>query len=338
MNEILKQYGLETNPYLETISFTDEADWLRLRTLGIGGSDIGAIMGINKYSSPYQVWKQKVLGEKKDLSDKLVVKKGKDLESMIRGTYVIPHFLELGYTVKNMSHHMIINKNYPFLRANLDGIAISNKANATHENNIVIEIKFVSEFADVNWNGEDYCGVPASYYAQVQEYMLVTGMKKAVVCALFERTWTVNYFEIPRDASFQIQLLTAAETFYNVNMKGKVKPPFTSIDADKEDIEKVVKTFDEKKEFIKDDSLNEVVATYLNIKNEAKELKKVQDKLEAEIVNAYTESRVPSSPLHFVKVATVKSVRLDSAKLKEEKPELYEQYCKETESSRITIK
>lgn len=338
MNEILKQYGLETNPDLTTLGFTDEADWLRLRTLGIGGSDIGAIMGINKYSSPYQVWKQKVLGEHKDLSDKLVVKKGKDLESMIRGTYVIPHFQELGYTVKNLSHHMIINKNYPFLRANLDGVAISNKVNATHEDNIVIEIKFVSEFADVNWYGEEFYGVPASYYAQVQEYMLVTGMKKAVVCALFERTWTVNYFEIPKDTSFQIQLLASAETFYNVNMLGKVKPPFTSVDADKEDIEKIVKTFDDTKTFIKDDSLNETIATYLNIKAEVKEREKVQKKLEAEIVNAYTEGRVPSSPLHSVKVTITKTTRLDTTKLKEEKPEIYEQYCKESESTRTTIK
>ena len=46
MNEILKQYGLETNEDLEVLTFTSEEDWLQLRTKGIGGSDIGAIMGI----------------------------------------------------------------------------------------------------------------------------------------------------------------------------------------------------------------------------------------------------------------------------------------------------
>ena len=27
--------------------------WLELRTTGIGGSDVGAIMGMNKYASPF---------------------------------------------------------------------------------------------------------------------------------------------------------------------------------------------------------------------------------------------------------------------------------------------
>ena len=336
MNEILRQYGLETNPDLEAIGFTDESDWLRLRTLGIGGSDIGAIMGINKYSSPYQVYKQKVLGYHKDLSDKLVVKKGKDLESLIRSVYVIPHFLEMGYNVKNLSHHMIINRNYPYLRANLDGIAINNKINATYEDHIVIEIKFVSEFADVNWNGEDYCGVPASYYAQVQEYMFVTGMKKAYVCALFEKDWTVRYFEIPRNPSFQAQMIGMAETFYNVNMKGKIPPAFTV--NDKEDVEEVVKKFPEDKNFIKNDALNATVAAYLEIKNDIKEKTKVKDKLEGELVDAYTKGMIPSSPLHSVKITTYTSARLDTTKLKAEKPEIYEQYVKETETLKTTIK
>ena len=31
-------------------------DWLKLRTTGIGGSDAGAILGLNKYSTPLSVY------------------------------------------------------------------------------------------------------------------------------------------------------------------------------------------------------------------------------------------------------------------------------------------
>ena len=337
MNEILKQYGLETNEDLEVLTFTSEEDWLQLRTKGIGGSDIGAIMGINKYSSPYQVYKTKVLGYQKDLSGKLAVKKGKDLESLIRSEYVIPHFLEMDYTVKNMSHHTIVNKNYPYFRANLDGVAICNNG-GHHTENFVIEIKFVSEFADVNWNGEDYCGVPASYYAQVQEYMLVTGMQRAYVCALFERDWTVRYFEIPRSVSFQAQMIKAAEHFYNVNMLGKI-PPAIDAEIDKEDImEKLPELPEDEAEYIKDDSLNDIVAEYLDAKAEEKACAKKKKDAESKLVDAYLKKHIPSSPLHKVKVTTYTSTRLDSTKLKEEKPEIYEQYVKESEALKTTIK
>lgn len=336
MDEILKSYGLEDNYNLEAIGFTSEEDWLRLRTLGIGGSDIGAIMGINKYSSPYQVYKQKVLGYRKDLSDKVAVKKGKDLESLIRNVYVAPYFEEMGYTVKNLSHHMLVNKNFPYLRANLDGIAI--KEGGSYKDNIVIEIKFVSEFADVNWNGEDYCGVPASYYAQVQEYMLVTGMRKAYVCALFEKNWKVNFFEIPADAAFQSNLAIYAENFYNISMIHKVPPKLNS-EIDKEDImEKVEENEAKEIKYIPDASLNETVVTYLDVKAKIKEYDSIKKKLESELVDAYTKGHVPSSPLHSVKVSKVISRRLNTMKLKEEKPEIYEQYSEDSESSRITIK
>lgn len=34
-------------------------EWLQARTQGIGGSDVSAIVGLNKWSSPYQVWLDK---------------------------------------------------------------------------------------------------------------------------------------------------------------------------------------------------------------------------------------------------------------------------------------
>ena len=41
------------------ISGLAEMEWLKLRKSGIGGSDVGAILGLNKYSSPMKVYKEK---------------------------------------------------------------------------------------------------------------------------------------------------------------------------------------------------------------------------------------------------------------------------------------
>lgn len=35
-------------------------DWLKQRQSGIGGSEIAAIVGLNQYTTPMQVWESKV--------------------------------------------------------------------------------------------------------------------------------------------------------------------------------------------------------------------------------------------------------------------------------------
>ena len=334
---ILKTYGLAANPDLEALSFESEEDWHKLRQKGIGGSDIGAIMGLNKYSSPLQVYKSKTEGFVKDLSDNVNVRKGKDLESLIRTLYVAPYFLQLGYKVQNLSHHSIVNKTYPWLRANLDGIAQCIEAPMDYSKHFVIEIKFVSQWAEENWNGEEYCGVPPSYYAQVQEYMLVTGMRKAYVCAMFESTWECKFYEVPFNAVFVAKLIKDSKDFYDINMMMKI-PPRVTIGIDKEDIIKKIEESKEIKETIPDASLNDKVVEYKSLGVQIKDLSKQQDAIKSEIVDAYLKGHIPTSPLLKVSVTSYTSERMDTAKFKEEQPGLYKQYCKESESIKVTIK
>ena len=35
-------------------------EWLRIRTLGVGGTDIATLMGANKYQTPFEAWHAKV--------------------------------------------------------------------------------------------------------------------------------------------------------------------------------------------------------------------------------------------------------------------------------------
>ena len=35
-------------------------EWLKARELGIGSSDVGTILGVNKYDTPYMLWRRKV--------------------------------------------------------------------------------------------------------------------------------------------------------------------------------------------------------------------------------------------------------------------------------------
>ena len=35
-------------------------EWMKLRESGIGSSEVGTILGLNPYETPYQLWRRKV--------------------------------------------------------------------------------------------------------------------------------------------------------------------------------------------------------------------------------------------------------------------------------------
>lgn len=333
-NEALKTYSLDSNPNLETLSFTDEDDWLQLRHKGIGGSDVGAIMGLNKYTSPMQIYKAKVLGMDKDVSDKPAVRKGKDLEPVIRENYFKVMLKDKGFTIIQ-PQHMLINKKYPWLRANLDGIIIPlDESKRIHTNCIVGEIKVVTQYAEDNWYGPDYCGVPASYYAQVQEYMLVTETKMAILGALFENSWEMHYFQIPADEEFQKKLLAMSKKFYDENMTMKI-PPALDSELDKDDIIKAIS--ESKAEEIPSQEITDSARQYKNTCQAIKVLESQKKMYLTDITNRYLAGERSNDPDIKIKFSTYTRSTLDTKRLEEDHPDLVKEYKKVTEYSKSTI-
>lgn len=332
--ETLNDYNLQDNKKLTTISFEDEDTWLILRTKGIGGSDIGAILGINPHSSPLKIYKQKVEGYKEDLSDNIFIKKGKVLEDLILTKYVKPYIAKLGYEV-GKPQFMIVNSDYPFFRANVDGIAY--KKGEDYRNNIIVEIKWVSEWSETNWYKPEYCGIPASYYAQVQLYMAVTGARSALVCALFDKSWEMNYFVIPRDEIFIANMITKGRDFYQNCMLMRM-PPIIKYDIDKEDTVKVIKSLDPKTEYIPNTKMSKYIKMYLDNGEKLKKAEAIQSQLKDLILDLHTKGFCPDDSKYKVKTSVVKSHRFNTTKFKEDNEDLYEQYCEDNESPRLIIK
>ena len=54
-------------------------DWLAERRKSLGGSDMGAVLGLNRFRSPYSVWADKT-GKLPDTADSEAMRIGRDLE------------------------------------------------------------------------------------------------------------------------------------------------------------------------------------------------------------------------------------------------------------------
>ena len=87
-------------------------EWLKIRTLGIGGSDAGIIAGCNPYRSIFELWQEK-RGEipvREEESE--VTHFGKVLEDVVRKEFI----QRTGLMVRK-KNSILRSKEYPFMIA-----------------------------------------------------------------------------------------------------------------------------------------------------------------------------------------------------------------------------
>ena len=106
---------------ISTASMSRE-DWLRLRKSGIGGSDAGAICGLNPYASPMSVYRDKTSEDVSD-TDNEAMRQGRDLED-----YVARRFMEATGLKVRRSNMMYRSDDHPCMIADVDRLVVGEDA------------------------------------------------------------------------------------------------------------------------------------------------------------------------------------------------------------------
>lgn len=178
------------------IDSENREEWLKIRRRGIGGSDAGTAVGMNRYKSNVQLWREKVGVEiPADLSDKPAVIFGKQAEKNLRELYRLEHSEN---TVKYSEFGMYFSDRLPFMFATLDGEIIS--SDGRHG---VLEIKTTTIQNSLQWDEWDN-RVPDSYYIQILHQLSCTGFDFAVIMVYIryerqgEKRSQIRYYHIDR--------------------------------------------------------------------------------------------------------------------------------------------
>lgn len=194
------------------IKIDNREDWLKTRSVkGIGGSEAGSVLGVNKYRSNVELWEIKT-GKRKapDISDKPAVQFGKFAEPLLRELFKqnYPDF-----TVDYHEFDMYVNDEYPFIFATLDG-----ELTAPDGSRGILEIKTTTIQNRVQWDEWDG-KIPDSYYVQVLHQLAATGWDFAILCAYIryhvdgEVRVTIRHYRINRkDVESDIDFLIKEET------------------------------------------------------------------------------------------------------------------------------
>lgn len=170
-------------------------DWLRMRTHGLGGSDMAILTGNSHYQgqSVYNLWLDKTGKVEPDEAESDIFRYGHDIEDMLAKWFTE----DTGIKTRNAG--MFASKSLPWAFANPDRLT---------EDGGVLEIKTTSSWTD---NGKSYKAgvVPLAHLDQVQWYMRVLGRHKAHVIALVDRTPYIIPVEYDPDHATSLMKLGA---------------------------------------------------------------------------------------------------------------------------------
>lgn len=195
-------------------------EWLDHRRQRIGGSDASAILGMNKWCSPYTVWADK-LGKLPPKEDNEAMRLGRDLEE-----YVAKRFTEATGKKVRRENNILINPDIPFAHANVDRMIIGEDAGLECKTTSVMNLKKFK-------NGE----YPENYYVQIVHYLMVTGCERWYLGVLILGV-EFKWFVIERDED-EIEALRKSEEEFWSYVKSQQPPMADGSDSTSDTLSKV---------------------------------------------------------------------------------------------------
>lgn len=251
----------------EVFDYEDEEAWHILRQKRIGGSDVGAILGVNPYKSIIDVYIDKTEGA--TFKGNEATHWGRMLESVVMKEFASKHseleVYEAPYSVVG-----------EYTIANLDGV-LKNKETGEFG---VFEAKTTNAFNSKAWEEDE---IPQSYYAQVQHYLGMTGYAFAYIAVLIGGQ-KYKEFYIERNEEDIALLEEKTNAFYFDNIVLGVPPIPDGSDAYMEHLKKRALEL-QSDEVVELDELEEKAEKIKELAAKQKELEKQENLLKEEILN-----------------------------------------------------
>ena len=261
-----EEFKTSLSSHNEVYNYDNEDDWHKLREKRIGGSDIGAILGVNPYKSIVDVYVDKTEGS--NFKGNELTHWGHMLEGTILKEFSNKHKELIVYEVP----YSVVND---FLIANLDG-ALKDKETGDYG---VLEIKTTSVWNRKEWEDDV---IPQYYYAQVQHYLMLTGYKFAYIAVLIGGQ-QYKEFKIERSEEDINLIRNKAIEFYQENLLKKIPPMPDGSDAYMNYLKQKALEI-ENNEVMEFADLEEKAAKIKELGKEINSLKKEQDLLKEEIM------------------------------------------------------
>ena len=296
----------------------DKESWLKYRKQGIGGSDAGAVCGLNPYRTAIQVYYDKTSDSIEDV-DNEAMRQGRELEE-----YVARRFCEASGKKVRRANAMFYDEKNPFMLADVDRMIVGENAG--------LECKTASPYSEEKWRDDK---IPLSYQLQCYHYMSVCNADSWYIAVLiYGRDF--KYYRIERDDEVIENLIRIEKEFWNEYVLKQVIPdPDGSKTADAAIAERFKESksitipltgFDERLE-----RRQEILSLLEKIETEKRQI-------DQELKLYLGDAEIAENEHYRVSWKNFSRSSIDEKRLKAEQPEIYEKYRRKTISRRFTVK
>ena len=299
---------------------TDMAEAVKAdRNTYIGGSDAGAIFGLNPWKSPYALWCEKTGKISGYVPDNDAMRTGRDLEQ-----YVAERFEDATGKKVRKDNFRYTLREYPFMVGHIDRSVVGENA--------ILECKTANSYQNSNYENGIF---PDHYYVQCQHYMAVTGCDRVYLGVLcFPHFYMKEY---DRDEREIAALLSAESTFWDNVMNDS--PP--DADGSESTTDALTERYGNGG-FEGSINLNQSDHTMLleelnSIKQEIIVMESLKAERENQLKEILGNNEYGLTRDWKVSWKPQKRTSIDSARLKKERPDIYEHYSKETETRVLRV-
>jgi putative phage-type endonuclease len=192
--------------FLVAASGVPEDEWRDLRRTGIGGSDVGALLGMDRYTSPYELYLDK-RGELPDLP------RSEALDRAARWG----HLHEPLIAAEFARQHQVRTRRIGLIRHCEDAWRLANldrQVTGCPGGGCGLEIKNRSAWKASEWGQSgDPDGVPDSEALQTHHYLAVTGYRHFHVAVLINGN-DDRYYRVERDESLIADVVALEKAFW----------------------------------------------------------------------------------------------------------------------------
>jgi putative phage-type endonuclease len=299
------------------------------RTKYIGGSDIGAILGLSRFRSPLEVWMEKTGKETKKL-DSLPLRFGSFAEEFVASEYARATGFKLIH-----DESIYIHPEHAFMCAHMDRFVLEGgAANSTPTPTRILECKTAHPFSSGDWGEVGSDEVPMSYLCQCIWYMAITSINQVDLAVLFGNS-DFRIYQIARDAELETVILQKASLFWNDYVLKDTPPPAQS----EADCQTLFSRGDPKKSLEAQSETLELTKRLVLLNSEIETREEAISSIKQTIMNQMGEAETLTYQGRVLATwkAPKPSFRLDSKRLELEHPQIASNYKIPVQNSRRLV-
>lgn len=307
----------------------DEEGWLKARTRGIGGSDVGAICGVSPFTSARQIYLNKTGQFQDALKPNDAAKERMHFGHMLEPIVADEYSQRTGNKVIAVNA-TLVHKDHPWALANVDRLIVDDDGRPVG----ILECKTTSEYMSEEWESGE---ILMSYIYQLNWYLWILGLEKGAFACLVGGNKFYYYDVFRNDELLENTIIPAAEKFWFENVLALKEPEMQATDT--EFANSIYSTVVKNSEItLPDDETNELARTVFDCKAKIKELEKIMTEAQNRIKDRLQDNEIGYTKDYTIKWSPRSQVRVDTDKLKTEFPEIYAQVQKKIEFRAMYVK